>query len=284
VILFSLKPFSLIPKTPQVVKAMFKPGLEKLFTLFVLVLCLVFAAARLSAQEAYQVVAIENPRCDLSEVPPLDPPPGGKFATILRDTPEARGAIVVFNIQGLAESYAQYVKERLVNFAGISAQRLVTIYGGNSDNLRLELWIIPKGAAEPRSNFVEDWKTARQFDSYIYWDAEYCGGGRLSTLAEFAKKLKELRGWRGYIVVRTHRNKRGASTRDEGWDPDGNVSRQQALRRATKDKRYLVKKFGLSPLRIKAIVGENGNRTHAELWLVPPGVEWPTAKAKSSNK
>jgi hypothetical protein len=280
VILFSLKPFFFNSKSPQVVKAMFKPSLEKLFKLFVLVLCLDFAAARLTAQEAYQVTAIENPRCDLSEVPPLDPPPGGRFATILRDTPEAKGAIVVFNIQGRAEGYAQYVKERLVNFAGVSAQQLVTIYGGNSDNLRLELWIIPKGAAEPGSNFVEDWKTARQFDGYIYWDAEYCGGDRLSALAGFAKKLKEMTDWQGYIVIRPHINKRGVSIRNEGWDPDGNVSRQQALRRVTKDKRYLVKKFGLSAARLKAVVGEKDGWTHAELWLVPPGAEPPVSKAQ----
>lgn len=262
---------------------MFKPGLEKLFKLFVLVLCLDFAAARQSAQEAYQVAAIENPRCDLSEVPPLDPPPGGRFATILRDTPEARGAIVVFDIQGRAARYAQSVKEWLVNFAGVSAQRLVTIYGGDSENSRLELWIIPQGAAEPKLNFAEDRKSAQRFDGYIYWDVE-CGNGRLPALAGFAKKLKEMTDWQGYIVIRPHKNKRGVTMGDEGWDVDGYVSRRQALRRVANDKRYLVKEFGLSAARLKAVVGEKDDWTHAELWLVPPGAEPPVATAQRLTK
>ncbi len=263
---------------------MSKPDLKKISTPFVLVLCLHLAAACLHAQEAYKVNELENPRCDLSEVPPLDPPPGGKFATAMRDTPEARGAIVVFGMQGNAASYAQDVKERLINFAGISAERLVASYGGNSDNLRLELWIIPKGAAEPKSNFIEDGKSARQFDRYVYWDGEYCGGGRLLALAEFAGKLKELTDWQGYIVIRPHRNKRGVSLGDEGWDSDGYLSRRQARRRIAKDKSYLVRKFGLSPTRLKAVVGDNDDWTHAELWLVPPGAELPASKAKSLTK
>lgn len=264
---------------------MSRPGLKKIAAPFVMLLCLHFVAARLRAQEAYKVAEIENPRCDLSEVPPLDPPPGGRFATVMRDTPEAGGAIIVFDTKkGSAARYAQHVKDRLIRFAGVAAERLVTIYGGVSENPRLELWIIPKGATEPKSNFVEDRKNASQFDRYIYWDGEYCGGGRFPALAEFAKELKKLANWQGYIVIRPHRNKRGVSEGDADWDSDGHVSRRQALRRIAVDKSYLVRKFGLSPARLRAVIGDNDDWTHAELWLVPPGAELPASKAQSLTK
>lgn len=248
----------------------------------ILLLCFHSAAARLSAQEAYKVVETTYLRCDLSEVPPLDPAPGGAFATALRDTPDARGAIVVYGLQGEATNYANNVKERLINYSGVPGDRLLTIYGGHDEKMRMQLWVIPKGAAEPKSNFVEDVKNARKFDTYIYWKPE-CGGNRLEALAEFAKALKQRPGWHGYIIVRPHKNKRGASLRDEDWDMDGNVSRQQALSRAAKDKRYLVRKFGIPPAQVNAVVGDNGKWTHAELWLVPPGAEEPL-KTQSSIK
>jgi hypothetical protein len=172
----------------------------------------------------------------------------------------------------------------LVNFAGVSGQRLVTIYGGHSENPRLELWIIPKGAAEPKSSFVADGKNARQFDRYVYWDGEYCGGGRLPALAEFAKKLKELADWQGYIVIRLHGNKRGVTARNTDWDLDINISRRQALGRVAQDKRDLVREFGLSPARLKAVVGENDHWTHTELWLIPPGADLPVSQAQRLTK
>jgi hypothetical protein len=258
-----------------------KPNRKTFITSLALLLFLHFAAASLNAQEAYKIDEAKNPRCDLSEVPPVDPPPGGKFAKALYDNPDLRGAIVVYGLQGNAEPYARQIKDRLVEFAGVDGQRLSTLYGGHLEGSRLELWIVPKGAAEPKSNFAEDTKAARKFARYIYWNGEYCSSGRLSALTMFGKKLKELTAWQGYIVIHPHINKRGTTIADDGWDPDGYVSRRQALRRIAKDKSYLIKKFGLSPARIKAIVGDNSDWTHAELWLVPPGAELPISKAQS---
>jgi hypothetical protein len=257
----------------------------KIFSIsFVLVLCLQVTAATCKAQAAYKIDEIENPRCDLSEVPPLDPPPYGKFATALRDRPDDRGAIVMYGLQGEAGVYAKQVKYRLIHMAGVASERLVIIYGGYSENSRMELWIISKEAVEPKFNVVVDNKNAQKFDLYAYWDGYACGSGRLPALDELAKTLKERPDWQGYIVIRPHRNKRGMRDWAEGWDPDGFVSRQQALRRVAQDKRYLVKKSGISPSRLKAVVGDNDKWTHAELWLVPPGVELTASEVRSLTK
>ena len=241
-------------------------------------------AARLDAQETYKIDEIIKPRCDLSEVPQIDPPPWGKFAGALQNNAEFRGAIVVYGLEGYAVRYAKDVRKRFNNSVAIAAERLIIVYGGHAEDMRMELWIIPKGAAEPKSNFVEDTRSAREFDIYEYLGGEICGSGRLPALAEFAGALKQRPEWEGYIVIRPHRNKRGVSIGDEGWDSDGYVSRRQALRRVADDKRYLVKKFGLSAARLKAVVGEKDDWTHAELWLVPPGAEPPVSKTQRLTK
>lgn len=253
-------------------------NLKIFVTSLILLLCFHFAATRLNAQEAYKIDGINNPRCDLSEVPPIDPPPYGKFATALRDNPELRGAIVVYGLQGEALRYAKDVRERFNNVAGIAKERLVPMYGGNAEGLRMELWIIPKGAVEPKFDFVEDTKSARKFDTYIYLNDE-CNGGRLSALTEFAEALKKRPSWQGYIIIHPHTNRRINTD-----DPTGFISRQQALHRIVKDKTYLVRKYGIDSMRLKAVVGDNDKWTHAELWLVPTGAEPPTAKSSTKGR
>src|SRR4051812_26858567 len=91
-----------------VIKPMHKPDHRLLIASLALLL---FGALSIKAQEAYKIDEINNPRCDLSEVPPIDPPPYGKFATAMRDHPEFRGAIVVYGLEGDAVGYAKEVRE-----------------------------------------------------------------------------------------------------------------------------------------------------------------------------
>jgi hypothetical protein len=256
---------------------------KKFIALLALLLFLPFVAAPINAQEASKIDEVVNPRCDLSEVPQItDPPPTGIIFAALDEKREAKAAIIVYGMQGQARRYAKNVVRWLSEVRGIDAKRLVALYGGPSDVLRLELWLVPKGAPLPQVKPDEDDQHAAQFDTYSYRNEEYCGGDRFPALNELAAALKQRHGWRGYIVVRPHKNSRGIRAGDAGWDPDGYISRQQAFDRAAKDKRYLVIKSGLSPTRLKAVVGDNDEWTHAELWLVPPGAEPPATKRKIS--
>jgi len=260
-----------------------KPGHKIFIISFSLSVCLHFVAAKVSAQEARKIDETTYLRCDLSEVPQITDSPMPLFKA-LADDQEARAAIIVYGMEGFARRYANNVKRWLSEVRGIKAERFVTMYGGPSKEERLELWLIQRGAALPKVDSAEDYKIAVLFDTYIYWHGEYCGPDRPSALAEFAEALKRHAGWRGYIIVRPHRNKRGVSAGDANWDPDGYVSRQQALGYAAKDRLYLTKKFSFNPERVKAVVGSDDKWTHGELWLVPPGAEPPVAKAKSSIK
>lgn len=259
------------------------PGIRKIMALFILVLCLHFTAASFNAQEAYKVDETTYLRCDLSEVPQITDPPMPIFKA-LDENKEAQLAIIVYGMEGFARRYARDVRRWLSEVRGVNPERLVTLFGGLSDKPRLELWLVPQGASLPKVYPVGDDKNAMQFDTYVYWKGEFCGDGRLLALKEFAEVLKQRLDWQGYIVIRPHRNKRGVSAGEADWNSDGYVSRRQALRRIAKDKNYLVRKFGLSPNRLKAVVGANDEWTHAELWLVPPGAELPILKAQSLTR
>lgn len=228
-----------------------------------LLLCLHAASASLNAQEAYKVDETTYLRCDLSEVPQITDSPMPIFKA-LNENKEAKLAIIVYGMQGFAHRYAKDVRRWLSEVRGVDPDRLITMYGGSSEKARLELWLVPLGATPPKLSSVEDDKHATQFDEYAYAHGEYCGPYRPPALTEFAEALKHRPGWQGYIIVRRN--------------PEEHLSRQQALRYGSKDKRYLVRKFGLPPTRLKVIAGGNDDWTHGEVWLVPPGAEPPGAK------
>lgn len=252
---------------------MHTPNLKSFISSLILFLCLHFAAARVNAQEAYKIDEVINPRCALSEVPQVtDPPPNGSIFAALDENKDAKLAIVVYGeMEGEARRFAEEVRQWLSEVRGVESERLVMLYGGSSDKLRLELWLVPKGASLPKLSAIADYKKATQFDRYVYKDGESCNNGHLTALAEFAEALKQRSNFQGYIIL--YRSSRG----------DGHLSRQQALRHAAEDKSYLIKKFGLPSSQIKTMI-ENSKWTYAELWLVPPGAEPPAAAAKNSIK
>jgi hypothetical protein len=261
-----------------------KPRLKSFVTLSAaLAACLHFSAAGLSAQQAYQVDEAVNPRCDLSEVPEITDPPRPLFKA-LAENGEATATIIVYGLPGEARRYAERVKRWLSDSRGIDPKRLAAVYGGSSGVMKLELWITPPGAILPQLYKAEGRTKAALFDRYGYLDGELCESGRPAALAGFAEALKERPAWRGYIVVRPHRNKRGLKRQDDDWDDDGNVTPREAQRRAAQDKRLLVRKFGLAPTRLKALAGGEDAWTHAELWLVPPGAEPPPIQTKSQAR
>lgn len=248
-----------------------------------LFLCLLTgAAAKLYAQEAaaYKVEEVVNPRCDFSEVPQItDPPPSGRIFAVLDKHQSAKAAIIVYGqLPGTTRRYAQDVRRWMIESRGVTAERLVALYGGRSDQLRLELWLVPRGAALPALNPPEDYRSATLFDTYEYWEGESCASSHLPALRTFGEALKQRPGWQGFIVFRRHRNKAGIREGEEAWDMDGKVTYRQALRRAFKDKRFLAAKLGLAPARLKTLIVEDDRWTHAELWLVPPGAQAPQGR------
>ena len=129
-------------------------------------LCSVFS----KAQEAYKYADVTNLRCDFSEVEPV-------YSLIpeMADKPDAKVEIIVFGMKGYMKRYANSVKNYFYLGHGLDEERISVFYGGDSDKGKMELWILPKGAKEPEINYISDDQNAKQFDSYIYNNMEYCG-------------------------------------------------------------------------------------------------------------
>lgn len=101
-----------------------------------------------------------------TQVPqPPTPRPFDEFGDVARDDEKARldnfaiqlqnepGAVGYYVINpgrntrpGIAERRAQFARDYLVNMRGIEPRRVMTRIGGQSDVLRIRLWLVPEGA------------------------------------------------------------------------------------------------------------------------------------------
>jgi hypothetical protein len=234
-----------------------------------LVLLSAACAAAARAQQAHKVDETDYTRCDLSEIPQVTDESVPLFVA-LGEQPGAKAAVVVYADQpGEAVSYARHVGRWLANARGVGAGRVFEVYGGFAARKRLELWLVPAGAEPPRAAPALARVGVTLFDSFDYWGGESCRYEREVALEVFAETLRRMPGWRGTLVVRPHLNRRGLTPGDERWD-GAPLGRRGALRQAAADRLHLVRHLGVDPARIKAVVGARSDRSHAELWLIPP--------------
>jgi hypothetical protein len=72
------------------------------------------------------------------------------YATELQKDPTSQGYILAYGTcAGEAQARADRAKNYLVNTRGIDAGRLVTVDGGCMPELKVQLWVVPQGAAPP---------------------------------------------------------------------------------------------------------------------------------------
>ncbi|HEX8706922.1 MAG TPA: hypothetical protein VF723_01565 [Pyrinomonadaceae bacterium] len=213
-----------------------KLKLRNPFALLLLLPALHLIAGEAGAQSAYKIDETAYLRCDLSEVPQVTDSPSPIFVA-LNANAEARAALIVYGMPGWSLRYAKSVRRWLSQVRGIAPERLIALYGGPVETPRMELWLVPRGAALPELKSSLDDKQATLFDRYVYWRGDYCGSGRPPSLAEFAEALKRRPGWRGYIVSPAQKQSQRAG-RDRflglGWIPfpPGGIAprrRRQAL-------------------------------------------------------
>jgi hypothetical protein len=226
------------------------------------------AAPAARGQRAHKIDETLNTRCDLSEVARVTDRSMPLFVELDRH-PEAKAAVVVYApLPGDAMSYARQVGRWLTEARGVAPGRLLDVYGGPAAEKRLELWLVPAGAAPPPAAPPVARAGVTLFDRFTYWGGESCDSDRRPALEVFAETLRSLPGWRGTVVVRPHVNRRGAKTDDKDWSPP--LTRRGASLRAAADRLHLVRQLGLPPPRIRAVVGAPSDWPHAELWLIPP--------------
>lgn len=189
------------------------------------------------------------------------------LAIHLQNEPNTRAFLIVYrtrrDLPGLSNRYAHRMRNYMVQARGISPERVITVDGGEASCLTQELWIVsPGGAPQPRPDaYSNSYKpSAYKFDEHYYayprmpdygnyWQdvSEY----PLGYLEAFGLELQKQLRSNGYLIAyKTARDK-------------PNVSRSM-LR---DERNFLIKEFGIKPVRIKTIDGGYRERRTMELWI-----------------
>lgn len=201
------------------------------------------------------------------------------FAISLQNTPGARAAMIVYGPDGdgprTGRKVLEMLKDYLVNFRGIAANQIETIYGGRNSDLhqsKAELWLVPQGAPLPRPQKHEtnietfqglfaDEPAADDF-GILYFDEVGPGIGAASD-ASFADMLRQQKNAVGYIVVYS-----GEDLTPGAWRKLGQ-----------KEIDNFKSAFDLETSRFKLIFGGQEEKTHIQYWILPNNAPPPVPDA-----
>jgi hypothetical protein len=209
----------------------------------------------------------------------------------LMKQPDARGHIIIHNgvkdPPGLPYRHSLGVKNYFVRTKNIPLNRIDVIIGRSCETFSVDVWLVPSGVELPRQKCtfetsLEDTGPSGKFDEYFF-DYEHPDGSLYDDpylrLESFANELLTDRNAVGYIIGYAQRQDRseGKFVGDEYierkyeiWDKPGTGERI-----AEQEKRVLVKRSKVDPLRIKIIDGGYRESQMIELWILPSGALEP---------
>lgn len=214
------------------------------------------------------------------------------YAIELQYHSDARGYIVVYrsrrDLPGVSHQYGIREKNYLVNDRGIEPSRIVTLDGGLSDSLRVELWVAPKEADLPAP--LRPNQPARiELTTAIKYDVQYhplphdtrafeMGEENPAMLDGYANLLRANPELRGYIIgYAQYCAPCGYDARER---PRILQDASGTARRMLEEKRQiLIRRHGIDASRIILIDGGSRRYRGIELWLVPPRASAPKPSA-----
>ena len=183
------------------------------------------------------------------------------LAIQLQNQPDAKAFLVVYrtsrDLPGLSNRYAHRMEGYLVKSRGISADRVVTVDGGEASCLIQELWIVPPGTTpKPRDDAY-----SRSYHPSVYkFDEHYIGEkGDLyywrdapnDLLEGFALELQRNPKTTGYFIRFTNARRGPRAARSHSHYAQN----------------FLTSHYGIKPNRIKTIEGGYRERPTVELWI-----------------
>jgi hypothetical protein len=207
------------------------------------------------------------------------------LAITLQEEPGTKAYFIIYRgrkLPGRALPYPSAIKSYLP-IRGIDADRIVTINGGEREEMSVETWIVPAGASAPEATPVPRVKAADSLIPVKYdegWADLFPIEGRMGitdntdcplrnlSLKDFADALRAEPDRRGFLIVYTQFGK-GA---------------QRAKRVATIARKEMVKDHGIEAGRIKIIYGGQREYPAMELWLVPKSAPDPKPTPQSKRK
>jgi hypothetical protein len=214
------------------------------------------------------------------------------FAIQLQNEPNARAFMIVYrshrDLPGLSSRRVNWMRNYLI-YRGVKPERIMAIDGGAASCLSHELWVVapgatPKPRADAYSRGFEDTDVALRYDEYHYtieedmlvsYSTEFENG-----LEGFAQALREMPGAQAYIIAYE-------GYRVESWEEEDEKGRKGTQRRVSIDpagtawkelrgkKAGLVRKYGISPSRVRLVNGGYRKWRAVEFWLVPKGARSP---------
>ncbi|HWS85793.1 MAG TPA: hypothetical protein VN282_02285 [Pyrinomonadaceae bacterium] len=195
------------------------------------------------------------------------------FAVELQNDPGAKAVLVGYDPKGKGRGRAGWNlkvgRYYLVNARGIEPSRVAVVNGGSreGDEAATELWLVPEGAEPPLKLPADDKYAAKEFsgkfdtyatDALVYRvQIEMGYSGDDISREEFARKLKQQRGSRGYLVVRAPKGSAPGTWRRVG------LREEQIIR----------KDYEVEARRLSSINGGTAEGDYAEvdLWILPKG-------------
>jgi hypothetical protein len=197
------------------------------------------------------------------------------FMKLLDAEPNSKAYIIAYagreDHPGKSLRYTLRAKNYLVEWRGISPERIVSIDGGRREEFVVELWLVPNTTRPPKPNATiavpDDHGDNLLYDDF---DTGYDNFGNktqdaASRLDGYAAALKNDRTVWGCIVAYAEA---GDDRTGMDWDPPGTA---QKLARA--QKRYLVAKHHIAPSKLSVIDGGYGRRG-VELWIMRPNARF----------
>jgi hypothetical protein len=173
------------------------------------------------------------------------------FLVALRNDPASSGYAVIHGKkenQGPSYRYRSRLRGH-IKFRGFDLNRVTIIRGEESENLKIQLWVIRAGT-DPPSNTNLGWdypfstSKARKFYRELN-DGGYCPSDILITFSEILTQRSEIRG---HFVIHA-----------------------RSIKAFNERKKELLNEFSDIPSnRLRFFYVRNSNDTFVEYWLVPP--------------
>ena len=200
------------------------------------------------------------------------------FATALTDAPNSQAYVLVYDgvvkLPGRVLSHMNFTKGHLTNTRGIEEHRIKVVFGGQRQELTVELFVVPKGAAPPIPMPTTEAKgvsrISHKFDEgFVSVYKGRTGRAELVTyelcplgspdIAEYAKTLRESQTSMAHIIIYSRYNQRYSEIK----------TISKLLRRS------LVTEERIETQRISIMHGGRREASFLELWLVPNGAAPP---------
>lgn len=206
------------------------------------------------------------------------------LAIELQNNPGAKALLVGYEPKGKGGGRAGWNlkvgRYYLTNVRGIDASRVAVASGGSRDgnDVTTELWLVPEGAEPPLKPAAEDKYAAKdfsgKFDTYatdaliyrVHVEMGYSGDD--ISRQEFAEKLKQQPGSRGYLVVRAPKGSARGTWRRVGL----------------REEQIIGKDYGVEARQLDLVNGGTAEGDYAEvdLWILPKSAP-PPAGAKEES-